>query len=100
MTMDVQKTINGTELLVKISGFLNSQTASSFENELLPAMEGMTNLILDFSELDFISSAGLRVLFKAYDKMPGKGNVVVKGANKDVREVFTITKLNELLAVE
>ena len=70
------------------------------EKELNASLNGADSLILDFSRLDYISSAGLRVLLSAHKAMSGKGGMKVKNVNEIVREVFDVTGFADVLAIE
>ena len=100
MTIDVER--RQEKLLLKVRGRLDTVTAPELEQEFSEEnLEGITVVTLDFTELEYISSAGLRVLLAGYKKMAGKdGKLLVRGANEEVREVFTITGFDELIALE
>ncbi len=98
--MTIEKTQNGTELTVKVAGRLETVTAPQLDAELKASLEGVTALVLDFSGLDYISSAGLRVLFAAQKTMNRQGSMVIRGANEDVKEVFEVTGSMEILTIE
>ena len=98
--MIVQKTVeNGTEVLT-ISGRLHTQTAPDLEQELDKIGEGSKTLILDLSGLEYISSAGLRVILKAQKYMAAKGGMKITGVNETVMEIFDITGFLDILTIE
>ncbi|MCI8294555.1 MAG: STAS domain-containing protein [Lachnospiraceae bacterium] len=98
--MIVQKTVeNGTEVLT-ISGRLDTQTAPDLEQELDKIGEGCKTLILDLSGLEYISSAGLRVILKAQKYMAAKGGMKITGVNETVMEIFDITGFLDILTIE
>lgn len=82
---------NGNELEFKMSGSLDNSTAKQLEKELGASLDGITSLIFDFSELEYISSAGLRVMLSTQKKMKNQGDMVIRGANSTITEVFEIT---------
>ena len=83
--MTIEKTVNGTELTLKVSGRLDTMTAPDLEAELNNSLPGAESLVLDFSSLDYISSAGLRVLLSAHKVMAGKGGMTVTHVNEIVQ---------------
>lgn len=99
--MKIETMCEQEKLTVKVTGRLNTATAPQLEEALRDSMAGVNSLILDFGGLEYISSAGLRVLLWAHKTMlQQKGSMVVHGANEEVREVFTITGFAEILTVE
>ena len=98
--MDILKTQNGTSLTVALEGRLDTTTAPTLEAELAESLDGVTDLVLDFAKLDYISSAGLRVLLATQKKMNKQGKMTVKNVNDDIREVFEITGFCDILTIE
>ena len=98
--MNVVKTPEGEKLTVKIEGRLDTTTAPELENELKASYEGITELILDVSAMEYISSAGLRVLLSAQKKMSKKGGMVVKNVSEEVMEIFEVTGFADILVIE
>lgn len=98
--MTITKNLNGTTLTVALEGRLDTTTAPELENELKGSMDGITELIMDFSKLDYISSAGLRVLLSAHKAMRGKGQMKVTNVNEIVQEVFEVTGFSDILTIE
>lgn len=98
MTIDKKQT--GTELTVALRGRLDTTTAPQLEMELQNSLQGVESLIFDFSALEYISSAGLRVLLYAQKVMNRQGKMVVRGANDMIREVFDITGFVDILTIE
>ncbi|MDO4166280.1 MAG: STAS domain-containing protein [Eubacteriales bacterium] len=98
--MNVVKTLKEDELQVKVMGRLETVTAPMLEGELKNSLEGIATLIFDFSELEYISSAGLRVLFSMQKIMNKQGKMVIRGANEDVMEVFEVTGSVDILTIE
>ena len=97
--MTIKKTQNGADLTIALDGRLDTTTAPSLENEFKTALNGIEHLTLDFSDLEYISSAGLRVLLSAHKKL-GKGGMKVINANEIVREVFEVTGFERVLNIE
>ena len=98
--MTITKTQNGTALEIALEGRLDTMTAPELEAELNASLGGAESLTLDFSKLDYISSAGLRVLLSAHKAMSTKGGMQVKNVNEIVREVFDVTGFADILTIE
>lgn len=97
--MIITSELNGKELNIKLEGRLDTMTAPELEQELKGKLEGVNNLIIDMSDLEYISSAGLRTLLFAKRELYGKGTVKVTGANDMVMEVFEVTGFVDILDV-
>ena len=91
---------NGNELTVTLEGRLDTLTAPHLEQQLDPALADVNKLIFDLTELEYISSAGLRVLLASRQKMEGKDGMTVKNVNDDIMEVFEITGFADILDIE
>ena len=98
--MTISKTQNGSVLKVALEGRLDTMTAPELETELKGSMDGAESLVLDLSKLEYISSAGLRVLLSAHKTMSGKGGMKVTNVNEIVREVFEVTGFCDILNIE
>ncbi len=98
MTINVNK--NGQKMTVAVVGRLDTTTAPQLESSLKENLGDTTSLILDFAELEYISSAGLRVLLGAQKVMNKQGNMVVRNVTETVAEVFEITGFADILTVE
>ena len=98
--MTITKNQNGTALEIALEGRLDTMTAPDLEAELNKSMGGAESLVLDFAKLDYISSAGLRVLLSAHKAMSGKGGMKVTNVNEIVREVFEVTGFADILTIE
>ena len=98
--MTISKNLNGSILSVALEGRLDTTTAPELEKALKESMDGATELVLDFSKLDYISSAGLRVLLSAHKAMAGKGGMKVTKVNEIVSEVFEVTGFADILTIE
>ena len=98
--MTIEKVINGTEMKILLGGRLDTSTAPQLEKELKSSLGGVTSLIFDIAELDYISSAGLRVLLTTQKTMSKQGKMVVRHVNKSIAEVFRITGFSKVLTVE
>jgi len=98
--MNINKTQDGSKLTVSLEGRLDSSTAPQLETELKQGLDGITELRLDFSELSYLSSAGLRVILAAQKQMNRQGSMVVANVNETIMEVFTITGFTDILTIE
>ena len=98
--MTITKTQNGTALTIALEGRLDTMTAPELEKELKASLDGIESLELDFGKLDYISSAGLRVLLSAHKTMSGRGGMKITHVNEIVREVFDVTGFTDILTVE
>ena len=98
--MKINKNMNGTNLTIALEGRLDTTTASELEKALKDSMDSANELTLDFASLDYISSAGLRVLLSAHKTMSKKGGMKVVNANEMVREVFDVTGFADILDIE
>lgn len=98
--MQIDQLKEGTTLNMKVSGRLDTMTAPQLENEITGHLDGITEFIMDFSDLEYISSAGLRVLLVTTKMMKGKGRFVIRNINETVREIFEVTGFSDILTVE
>lgn len=97
--MTIDKTVNGTQLTVKVSGRLDTTTAPELDSELKGSLNGVTELIMDFTDLEYISSAGLRVLLSAQKVMNKQGEMAVTGVNNTIMEIFEVTGFSDILTI-
>jgi anti-sigma B factor antagonist len=100
MNMTINKTLDGNTLNVALEGRLDTVTAPELEASLREDLDKIDSLVLDFSKLEYISSAGLRVLLSAHKSMAGKGGMKVKNVNEIVNEVFEVTGFSDILTIE
>ena len=98
--MTIEKKVNGTALEIALEGRLDTMTAPELEKELNASLGSADSLTLDFSKLEYISSAGLRVLLSAHKAMSGKGGMKVTNVNEIVKEVFEVTGFADILNIE
>ena len=98
--MKIEKNLNGKNLVVALEGRLDTTTAPQLEEELKTGLEGVTDLVIDLSKLEYVSSAGLRVLLSAFKIMRNKGKMKVTNANELVKEVFEVTGFSDFLPIE
>ena len=98
--MTITMNQNGTALEIALEGRLDTTTAPELEKTLKETLGGVEQLTLNFEKLDYISSAGLRVLLSAHKIMSGKGSMKVTNVNEVVREVFDVTGFADILTIE
>ena len=98
--MTITKNLNGTALEIALEGRLDTMTAPELEKELNRSLDGVKSLALDFSKLDYISSAGLRVLLSAHKIMSARDGMKVKNVNEIVQEVLEVTGFADILTIE
>lgn len=97
--MDIETSVDGTVVRVALEGRLDTNTAPELQEALDPLLDGSSDLTFDFSRLDYVSSAGLRVLMIAYKRQAGK-TVAIEHASDDVREVLDITGFSNLFKMQ
>ena len=101
MAMTINMNRDGDALTVSLEGRLDTTTAPKLESELRPALaDGVAELTIDLADLDYVSSAGLRVLLSAQKIMNRQGEMTVRNVNDDVMEVFEVTGFVDLLNIE
>ncbi len=98
--MEIKKTLDGEKLTVAISGRLDTTTAPELEEALKESMDGISELVIDFTETEYISSAGLRVLLSAQKTMNKQGSMVVTGVNDVIMEIFEVTGFVDILDIQ
>ncbi len=98
--MTIEKKEQGTELELIVSGRLDTTTAPQLEAELKRSVGNVTALSFDFASLEYLSSAGLRVLLAAQKVMNKQGTMVIRHVNETIMEVFEITGFSEILTIE
>ena len=98
--MTIVKNLNGNELTVAIAGRLDTTTAPQLEAELKMSIGGIEKLVLDFAELEYLSSAGLRVLLSTQKAMNKQGEMIIKNVNETINEIFEVTGFIDILTIE
>ena len=99
IAMNITKTAENGTLRIALEGRLDTNTAPQLEAELKTSLSGITELELDFSGLEYISSAGLRVLLAAQKTMSRQGKMTIRNVNETIMEVFEITGFVEILTI-
>ena len=97
--LNIQKTIENETANVALKGRLDTVTAPDLEKTLKEILPGLKSLVFDFEKLDYISSAGLRVLLSAQKAMNAQGGMQVKNVNETVMEIFEVTGFSDILTI-
>ncbi len=100
MALTIVKETSGSGLTMKISGRLDTTTAPQLEAELTTVLDSVKELAFDMSGLEYISSAGLRVLLKAQKAMNKQGSMTIRNAGQEILEIFEVTGFDEILNIE
>ena len=100
MSLSIAKTQNGDTLTVALTGRLDTVTAPQLEGELRCAVEGVKELIFDLENLEYVSSAGLRVLLSAQKVMNQQGTMRVCHVLPEIMDVFELTGFVDILNIE
>ena len=98
--MTIEKNVNGAVVTMKIVGRLDTSTAPALEAAIDGCVAGIKELVLDCSALEYVSSAGLRVILKAQKQMNAQGGMKLTGVNETIMEVFDITGFADILTIE
>ena len=98
--MNIIRNKDGSKLALALEGRLDTTTAPQLEAELKASMDGVTELDLDFEKLEYLSSAGLRVLLAAQKVMNKQGSMTVTHVCSEIMEVFEITGFVDILNIE
>ena len=97
--MEIEKKADGSKLQMKISGRLDSVTSPQLENEVKDIPAEITDFSMDMKDLEYISSAGLRVLLTISKKMKGQGKFTICNVNESVKEIFDVTGFSDILTI-
>ena len=98
--MTINKTVNGSELTVALEGRLDTTTSPQLEQELKASLDGVTALTFDLGGLEYISSAGLRVLLSAQKTMNKQGSMKLVRVGETIMEIFEVTGFSDILTIE
>lgn len=98
--MNIIKNKDGSRLTLALEGRLDTTTAPQLEAELKASMDGVTELDMDFEKLEYLSSAGLRVLLAAQKVMNKQGKMTIHHVNETIHEVFEVTGFIDILTIE
>ena len=98
--LNIDKNTDGSSMELKLSGRLDTTTAPSLEEVIKEELSGKESLVFDLADLEYISSAGLRVLLSAQKVMNNQGSMVVKNVSEEVNEIFEVTGFSDILTIE
>ncbi len=98
--MTINKTTEGSKLTLVLEGRLDTTTAPELEAVVKSDLEGMTQVVMDFEKLDYLSSAGLRVILAAQKIMNKQGSMVICHVNETIMEVFEVTGFSDILTIK
>ena len=98
--LNIEKNVENGKVLFALEGRLDTVTSPELEGELKEALEGADSLTLDFEKLEYISSAGLRVLLAAQKIMNSQGEMKLINVNDTIMDIFEVTGFSEILTIE
>ena len=98
--MTINKNLDNGKMTLTLEGRLDTTTAPLLEEELKTAEEGVNELVMDFEKLEYVSSAGLRVLLGAQKTMNKRGGMTIRNVCTDIMEIFEITGFVDILTIE
>lgn len=98
--LTITRSIENAKAVFALDGRLDTVTAPNLEKELKDSLDGVSELTLDFEKLEYISSAGLRVLLSAQKTMSKQGAMKVVHVNETIQEIFEVTGFADILTVE
>ncbi len=98
--LNISKNLTDGKETITLEGRLDTVSSPEFEKELKGSLDGVSELVLDFEKLEYISSAGLRVLLVAQKMMADKGGMKVTHVNETITEIFEVTGFSDILTVE
>lgn len=98
--MNINKTNDGASLMIELEGRLDTISAPQLEAELKKSVTGISVLVFDFEKLEYLSSAGLRVLLSAQKVMNRQGEMKIRNVNDTIMDIFEVTGFSEILTIE
>ncbi|MBO7503165.1 MAG: STAS domain-containing protein [Clostridia bacterium] len=98
--LNLSSTVENGKAVITAEGKIDTVTAPELENEICGVIPGITGLVIDFAGVNYISSAGLRVLLRAQKKMAVQGSMKLTNVSADVMQVFDVTGFSDFLTVE
>ena len=98
--MNIQKSLEQDTLTIALEGRLDTGSAPELEDALESSLDGVNKLVFDLEKLDYLSSAGLRVLLSAHKRMAGQGGMILRHVGETVKDVFDITGFTDFLTIE
>ncbi|MBR1833010.1 MAG: STAS domain-containing protein [Ruminiclostridium sp.] len=98
--MTISKTENGKEVTVSVEGRIDSKTAPEFEKEVKDCFESFDSMVIDLAQVNYVSSAGLRILLTAHKAMSAKEGLKVRNVCKEVMAIFNVTGFSGVLDIK
>lgn len=98
--LNIKKSVEGEKAVYSLQGRLDTVTAPDLEKDLRASLGGIKELVMDFEELEYISSAGLRVLLAAQKIMSKQGGMKITHVNETIMEIFEVTGFSDILTIE
>jgi anti-sigma B factor antagonist len=98
--LNIEKKTDGSSVNIALEGRLDTMTSPQLESTLKDSLDGVTSLVLDFEKLEYISSAGLRVLLSAQKIMNKQGEMKLIHVNEVINEIFEVTGFSDILTIE
>ena len=98
--MTIRKTENGKEVTVSVEGRIDSKTAPEFEKEVKDCFESFDSMVIDLAQVNYVSSAGLRILLTAHKAMSAKEGLKVRNVCKEVMAIFNVTGFSGVLDIK
>ncbi len=98
--MDIKKIRDDSTLTIELEGRLDTVSAPQLETELKKSLSAVETLIFDFENLEYLSSAGLRVLLSSQKVMNRQGKMIIKNVNSTIADIFEVTGFSEILTIE
>ena len=98
--LNIVKNAEDTKLTVALEGRLDTTTAPQLEEQLKGSLDGVKELVFDMSNLEYISSAGLRVILSSQKIMNKQGSMIIKNVSEEIMEIFEVTGFVDILTIE
>ncbi|RKM60816.1 MULTISPECIES: STAS domain-containing protein [unclassified Butyrivibrio] len=98
--LNIEKIKDNGNMKISLEGRLDTTTSPQLEIEVQSSLDGVDNLTFDLAKLDYISSAGLRVLLSAQKIMNKQGSMVVTNAAEEIKEIFEVTGFSDILTIQ
>ena len=98
--LNIEKTQNGSEQLIAVDGRIDTNTAPQLDAELKNKLDGIDTLIFDLEKLQYISSAGLRVLLSTQKVMMKQGKMILRNVPAEIMDIFEVTGFSDILTIE
>lgn len=98
--LNIDKTVKDGKAVISFGGRLDTTTSPEADAAIKEVIDGLTELVFDFEKLDYISSAGLRILLSAQKKMNAQGSMIVTNVSDTIKEIFEVTGFSDILTIQ